>query len=48
MHVAQPSLSEEVSKQLKEFNNIFEEPTQLPTFRPGHDHKIPLVQGTKT
>nr|KYP35812.1 Retrovirus-related Pol polyprotein from transposon 17.6 [Cajanus cajan] len=30
---------------LKEFDDIFEEPTQLPPFRPGHDHKIPLVQG---
>lgn len=30
-----------------EYADIFREPTQLPPFREGFDHKIPLKEGTQ-
>jgi len=35
----------EVEKLLEEFRDVFQEPQQLPPFRPKHDHQIPLIQG---
>jgi len=35
-----------VAELLCSFNDIFQEPTNLPPVRLAHDHKIPLVPGT--
>jgi len=43
--VDQSGLSLEVEELLKEFQYVFQEPTQLPQFRTGHDHQITLSQG---
>lgn len=37
-----PTVPMEIELLLKQFKDIFLEPNQLPTSRPGFDHKIPL------
>jgi len=44
-HVDQSRLPLKVEGLLEEFQDVFQEPTQLPPFRSGHDHQIPLSQG---
>jgi len=34
-----------ISQLLNEFEDVFQESTQLPPSRPSHDHRIPLIQG---
>jgi len=45
IHVNHPTVPMEVEKLLEEFKDVFQEPQQLPPFRPKHDHQIPLIQG---
>jgi len=42
---AQQEIPTEIANLLQEFADVFQEPQQLPPFRPGHDHHIPLIQG---
>ena len=36
-----------LAKLLDEFSDLFQEPSGLPPRKPGHDHRIPLVQGVR-
>ncbi|KAL8153047.1 hypothetical protein V2J09_010807 [Rumex salicifolius] len=36
----------EIARLLKDFADIFKEPTELPTFRKDHNHKISLMEGS--
>nr|KYP34429.1 hypothetical protein KK1_044610 [Cajanus cajan] len=47
-HATQPAIPQIILQLLDEFEDIFQEPTQLPPFRPNHDHKIPLIQGANS
>jgi len=43
--VDHPTLPVEVENLLGEFEDVFQEPQQLPSLKPRHDHQIPLIQG---
>jgi hypothetical protein len=44
-HAAHDELPLKVSNILATFDDVFSEPTHLPLHRPGHDHRIPLMDG---
>ena len=44
-YATQKEIPTEFMNLFHEFANVFPEPQQLPHFRPGHDHHIPLIQG---
>ncbi|XP_019425117.1 PREDICTED: uncharacterized protein LOC109333995 [Lupinus angustifolius] len=45
-HAEQPPLPREIAQVLDRFAKFFEEPTHLPPMRVGHNHQIPLLQGS--
>ncbi|XP_019451750.1 PREDICTED: uncharacterized protein LOC109353842 [Lupinus angustifolius] len=45
-HVEEIVLSSQISQLLDNFVEVFEEPSQLPPMRDGHNHQILLLQGT--
>jgi len=44
-YATQKEIPTEIAYQFHEFADVFPEPQQLPPFRPGHDHHIPLLHG---
>jgi len=44
-HATNQATPESIEELLLQFEDIFQEPTRLPSKRKGHDHKIPLVAG---
>ena len=44
-HAPASAMPTSVAELLCNFDDIFQEPTNLPPFRLAHDHKIPLVSG---
>lgn len=46
MEVKNPKLPAPIEDLIKEFNDIFNEPTHLPPHRLGFDHRIPLKDGS--
>ena len=45
-HVDSGEVSVKIDQVLLESANLFQDPKQLPPRRPGHDHRIPLIQGS--
>jgi hypothetical protein len=45
-HASEPSVDTALAALLLKYDDLFQEPTSLPPKRSGHDHKIPLLQGT--
>jgi len=44
-YAAQKAIPTEIANLFQEFADVFPKPQQLPPFRPGHDQRIPLIQG---
>lgn len=44
--VAEHSIPAMIEELIEDYNDIFQEPTQLPPIRPGFDHQIPLKEGS--
>lgn len=45
MESKEEEMNPAIKKLLKQYVDIFEEPTALPPYRDNHKHKIPLVDG---
>jgi len=45
-HANSGEVSVKIDQVLLESANLFQDPKQLPPRRPGHDHRIPLIQGS--
>jgi len=45
IHADQSTVPVEVVNLLEEFEDVFQEPQELPPSRSRHDHQIPFIQG---